>query len=297
MIEDYNVYKDMVNDHLTDFIPKIDRKSSVLYDSMKYSLTAGGKRLRPVLLLASCEFAGGRAHDVLPYACAAEYIHTYSLIHDDLPAMDDDDLRRGQPTNHKVYGAGIATLAGDGLLNTAFEIMMRDMFMYFDDEEQLMRRVKASYALALAAGVRGMIAGQTSDLEQEGQIISEEMLDYIHMNKTGMMIRGCVRAGLYLGGADDEMLANMTEYAENLGLAFQAADDILDVTGDADEMGKATGEDQKNNKVTHITLDGMESARERLSRLTQAAVDAIAVYYDNAEFFRDLALNLEKRTY
>lgn len=297
MIEDYKIYADMVNDHLMDFMPRIDRKSSSLYDSIKYSLTAGGKRLRPVLLMASCEFAGGKAREALPYACAVEYIHTYSLIHDDLPAMDDDDYRRGKLTNHKVYGPGIATLAGDGLLNTAFEIMLKNMFMCLDDDDALVRRIKASYTIAAAAGIRGMVAGQVSDLENDGTSVSEEMLDYIHMNKTAALIRGAVVAGLYLGGADDEMLSRMTDYAENLGLAFQASDDILDITGSAKQMGKKTGEDEKNNKLTHISLDGMEEAKTRLHQLTQNAIQAISVYYDNAEFFRNLAQDLEKRTF
>ena len=211
MKENYDDYKNLVNEHLLDFIPSIDTKSSSLYESMKYSLTAGGKRLRSVLLLASCEFAGGKANHALPYACAMEYIQTYSLIHDDLPAMDDDDLRRGLPTNHKVFGPGIATLAGDGLLTTAFEIMNRDMLLYFDNQDSLIKRVKASYAIAKGAGVRGMVAGQVSDIESEHKKCSNEMLEYIHLNKTGALIIASVRAGLFLGGADDEMMTRMLQ--------------------------------------------------------------------------------------
>ena len=250
MRENYDEYKEMVNSHLLDFMPGIDTKSSSLYESMKYSLTAGGKRLRSVLLLASCEFAGGDAKDALAFACAMEYIHTYSLIHDDLPAMDNDDLRRGMPTNHKVYGDAIAILAGDGLLTTAFEVMNKDMFLYFDNLKELKKRINAAYTITSNAGVRGMVAGQVSDIESEHKQCSNEMLEYIHLNKTGALIVAAVRAGLYLGGADAEMMKNMTVYAENLGLAYQIADDILDVRGNEAELGKKTGADAQNEKIT-----------------------------------------------
>ena len=231
MRESYDEYLKILNDNLLDYLPPVDPKSSTLYDAMKYSLTAGGKRLRPVLLMASCEFAGGKAEKALPYACAMEYIHTYSLIHDDLPCMDDDDLRRGKPTNHKVYGVGIATLAGDGLLNSAFEVMV-----------------------------------------------------------------GSVKAGLVLGGADKEMLDDMTVYAENLGLAYQIRDDLLDVLGSAEEMGKNSGADAQHEKVTYVSLNGVENSEKKLKELTQEAVNVIEKYYDNAEFFRNLILTLSERT-
>ena len=296
MRENYDEYKDLINTHLLDFIPSIDTKSSALYDAMKYSLVAGGKRLRSVLLLAACEFAGGDAKVALPYACAMEYIHTYSLIHDDLPCMDNDDLRRGLPTNHKVYGEGLATLAGDGLLNTAFEVMNRDMLLYFDDLQELKKRINASYTIAVSAGVRGMVAGQVSDIDSEHKQVSNEMLEYIHLNKTGALIVASIRAGLYIGGADAEMMKNMTVFAENLGLAYQIADDILDVIGNEEEMGKKSGADAEHEKVTYVSLNGMEASKEKLAELTQNAVEAIAEYYDNAEFFRDLVLKLETRT-
>ena len=231
MRENYDEYKEMINEYLLDFMPSIDTKSSVLYDSMKYSLMAGGKRIRSVLLLAACEFAGGNAKDALPYACAIEYIHTYSLIHDDLPAMDNDDLRRGIPTNHKVFGDGIAVLAGDGLLTTAFEIMSKDMFLFFDNMKELKKRINASYTIVKHSGVQGMVAGQASDIDSEHKQCSNEMLEYIHINKTGALIVAAIRAGLYLGGADEEMMKDLTCYAENLGLAYQIADDILDIKG------------------------------------------------------------------
>ena len=296
MREHYDEYKDMINEYLLDYIPGVDTKSSVLYDAMKYSLTAGGKRLRSVLLLAACEFAGGDAKDALPYACAIEYIHTYSLIHDDLPVMDNDDLRRGMPTNHKVFGDGMAVLAGDGLLTTAFEIMNKDMFLCFDNLDELKKRLNASYTIAKNSGVRGMVAGQASDIDSEHKQCSNEMLEYIHINKTAALIVAAIRAGLYLGGADAEMMKNMTVYAENLGLAYQIADDILDVRGNTEEMGKTAGKDAASEKITYVALNGMEASEAKLQELTMNAVSALEEYYDNAEFFRTLVLKLENRT-
>ena len=295
MREDYNEYKSLVNDYLLDYLPRVDAMSNTLYESMVYSLTAGGKRLRPVLLLAACEFAGGNSMEALPFACAIEYIHTYSLIHDDLPAMDDDDLRRGRPTNHKVYGDGMATLAGDGLLNTAFEVMNKNLLMYFDKPDELKKRINAMYCIAKAAGVGGMIAGQASDIENENTDCTNEMLEYIHINKTGALLTAAVRAGLYLGNADDEMVKNMTKYAECLGLAFQIADDILDVKGNPEMLGKNTGTDAAKAKTTYISVNGLENSIKRLDELTNEAVEAIAPYYDNAEFFRVLVRKLASR--
>ncbi len=295
MNDKYLEYKELLEKHLLDFLPDIDHKSITLYESMKYSLTAGGKRLRPVLLLASCDFAGGSVTDALPYACAMEYIQTYSLIHDDLPAMDNDDLRRGVPTNHKVFGDAIAILAGDGLLNTAFECMNKDMLMYFDEPEKLKNRVKASYEIAKGAGCRGMVAGQVADIEAEGKQCSKEMLEYMFINKTSALIVASVRAGLMLGGADDRMLDDLTKYAECIGLAFQIEDDLLDVLGDAKELGKKTGMDAERAKSTYPGLYGIEKSHERLSELYEAAANYIAPYYDNAEFFAAIIEILKNR--
>ena len=291
----YDDYKELVERHIMDFIPNIDNKSISLYESMKYSLMAGGKRLRPVLLLASCEFAGGNIREAVPYACAMEYIHTYSLIHDDLPAMDNDDLRRGLPTNHKVYGEALAILAGDGLLTCAFEAITKDMMMVYDDQEKIRKRVNAAYEIAKGAGCRGMVAGQVSDIEAENAVASNEMLEYIHLNKTGALIRAAVKAGLYLGSPDDKMIDNMQKYAEYLGLAYQITDDILDVVGNPEEMGKSMGSDVKKNKNTYPSINGLDAAYRRLDEVTSKAVESIEEYYDNAEFFRDLVLRLAKR--
>ena len=291
----YDDYKKMIDEHLLDFLPNIDNKSISLYESMKYSLTAGGKRIRPVLLLAACDFAGGDVREALPYACAMEYIHTYSMIHDDLPAMDNDDLRRGVPTNHKVYGEALAILAGDGLLTSAFEAMNKDLMLYLDDANQMAKRIRAINAIAKGAGCRGMVAGQVSDIEGENNEYSNEMLEYIHINKTGALIISAIKAGLYLGNPTKDMLSNLDIYSENLGLAYQIADDILDEIGDPKELGKAIGSDKKQHKNTYTSLNGLEAAFARLEHLTDDALEAIAPYYDNAEFFRDLALQLNTR--
>ncbi len=292
----FDEYKALVDEHLMDFIPNIDNKSISLYESMKYSLTAGGKRIRPVLLLAACDFAGGNIMEALPYACAIEYIHTYSLIHDDLPAMDNDDLRRGQPTNHKVYGEALAILAGDGLLNCAFEAVTKDMMLYFDSPEKIKKRINAANEIAKGAGCRGMIAGQVSDMEAENAPTSSELLEYIHLNKTGALFTAAIKAGLHLGSATPDMLNDFSKYSESLGLAFQIADDILDVTGTTEELGKEAGSDQKQNKNTYISINGLEAAKARLDELTSNALDAIEHYYDNAEFFNNLVVELAKRT-
>jgi len=294
--ESYDYYRELAEKHLLDYIPDIDQKSETIYQAMKYSLTAGGKRLRPVLLMASCEFAGGKAKDALAYACAIEYIHTYSLIHDDLPAMDNDDLRRRKPTSHKVFGEGMAVLAGDALLHTAFEVMTGDLLLHLDNEEQMKKRISAMYEIAKASGVRGMVAGQVADVENEGMECSTAMLEYIHLNKTAALIVGAVRAGLHIGGADEIMMRDMSVFAEKLGLAFQIADDILDVTGTVEEIGKSTGKDEKEGKNTFVSKNGLDAAKKRLKELTSEAVAQIAPYYDNAEFFRTLALKLASRT-
>ena len=291
----FDDYKAYLEEHLSDLLPDIDHKSITLYDAMKYSLEAGGKRIRPVLLLAACDFCGGKIEEALPYACAIEYIHTYTLIHDDLPCMDDDDLRRGLPTNHKVYGEAVATLAGDGLQSAAYEIMQRDTLLYLDDPDALKKRIRASYEITKGCGCRGVVAGQIADIEAEDRSCSQEMLDFIHVNKTAAMIVAAVRAGAWMGKPDPEMMENLTIYAENLGLAFQIRDDILDVIGDEAELGKKTGHDSETMKATYPALYGLEESLQRLKDLTETAINALAGYYDNAELFTDLARQLEVR--
>lgn len=293
---EYGRYKEMIEEHILDFLPDIDQKSITLYDSMRYSLTTEGKRIRPMLLLAACEFAGGDPVQALPYACAVEYIHNYSLIHDDLPAMDNDDLRRGKPTNHKEFGEAIAILAGDGLLSSAFEAMNKDMLLYLDNDVELNRRVKASVCISIGCGCRGMIAGQLADIEAEGKSVAPELMEYIHINKTAALIVSAVKAGGYLGGADVEMMKILEDYGEQLGLAFQIMDDILDVTGTEEQTGKKIGSDKKQSKSTYPSIYGLEKSKEKLDELTCKAIELMSPYYDNAEFFVNLAEELKERT-
>ena len=290
----FNEYKAIVNEHLTDFIPDTGDYASVLRESMEYSLTIGGKRLRPVLLLAACDFAGGDIGSALPYACSLEYIHTYSPIHDDLPAMDNDDLRRGKPTNDKVYGEDIAILAGDGLLNTAAEVMTGEV-VRCDDPVTMKCCACAAHEIMSRAGIRGMIGGQTADVKGEYQEATSELVNFIELHKTADLITAPVRAGLMLAGADEKILTDFTEYALDIGVAFQVLDDILDFEGDAGLIGKKVGKDMELGKCSYVCVHGMEAARDELHRLTCNAKESISSYGEKASFFTDLADMLESR--
>ncbi len=240
----------------------------VLYDAMGYSLLAEGKRVRPILLLAACRAAGGDENVAMPFACAMEMIHTYSLIHDDLPAMDNDDLRRGRPTSHKVYGEALAILAGDGLLNMAYETMANACLQYPGTHT-----VAAMAEIAGSAGARGMIGGQVADVISEHKKISEDTLLYIHGNKTAALIKAALKAGalLGLGGADASMVMRMEAAGVRLGMAFQIQDDILDVTSTTETLGKPVGSDDENGKNTYVRLFGLERAKRDYSMLSEAA--------------------------
>ncbi len=292
----YNVWKKLVDDHILDFLPSTDTNAHTLKESMEYSLKAGGKRLRPVLLIAAADFCGLDAREALPYACALEFVHTSSLIHDDLPCMDDDDLRRGIPTNHKVYGEAMATLAGDGLLLASFEAMTKDCQLYLDDPEKMRRRIRAMNTIVKGSGVRGMVQGQSCDVEIEGKECSSALLDFIHLNKTAALITASVKAGGYLAGADAKTIADLTAYGEAIGLAFQIADDLLDVYGTEEEMGKRVHKDAELSKATYPAVYGIEASKARLAELTERALAIMAPYYDNAQFFNDLARDLMTRT-
>ena len=260
-----------------------------LAESMEYSLTAGGKRLRPILLMAAVDAAGGHGEDYLTSACAVEMIHTYSLIHDDLPAMDDDDYRRGKLTNHEVYGAGLATLAGDALLTMAFELLARQQGV---PAETMLRVVRE---ISEAAGANGMVGGQALDLASEGKRIDMDTLRRMHMAKTGALFRASVRSGAILGGADEAQLAALTEYAEAFGLAFQITDDILDVTGDAAAIGKPVGSDERNHKSTYVTLTSLEEAKRLAREAADRAHEALAPLGGKAAFLDELAEYLVTR--
>ena len=260
-----------------------------LCESMKYSLMAGGKRLRPVLLMAAADAVGASGEDFLTTGCAMEMIHTYSLIHDDLPAMDDDDYRRGKLTNHKVYGAGMATLAGDALLTLAFEVMLRQTGV---SAEKLVRVVRE---VSTAAGPDGMVGGQALDMESENKQISLSTMKNIHLGKTGALFRASIRSGAILGGATEEELQALTVYADNFGLAFQITDDILDVVGDEAVIGKPVGSDEKNHKATYVTMTSLDEAQKLAQEAVDRAIAALQNFGKEADFLRELVAYLVKR--
>jgi geranylgeranyl diphosphate synthase type II len=284
-----NDLREMVEEELLNYLPEEETLSKSVRDAMAYSLTAGGKRLRPVLLLASCEMCGGLLNEAMPFACALEYIHTYSLIHDDLPCMDNDDYRRGRLTNHKVFGEAMALLAGDGLLTLAFEVMLEQ------------RNVKPSvlvevvHETAMCAGNFGMVGGQALDLDAENRQISAKELKTLHEGKTGAMFIAAVRGGAHLAGATDEQLLALTHFAELVGLAFQIQDDILDVTSTEEELGKPIGSDEKNHKSTYVTLTSLEEAQKLAQEAVDTAIDALKIFGEEADFLRELVAFLVKR--
>ena len=279
----------LVEKQLVEELNERDPLNKTLCESMKYSLMAGGKRLRPIMLMAAADAVGAKGTDYLTTGCAMEMIHTYSLIHDDLPAMDDDDYRRGKLTNHKVYGAGMATLAGDALLTLAFEVMLRQQGVSAEKLVQVVREISQ------AAGPDGMGGGQALDLESEGKQISMETMKKIHLGKTGALFRAAVRSGAILGGASEEELQALTVYADNFGLAFQITDDILDVIGDEEIIGKPVGSDEKNHKSTYVTLTSLEEAQKLAQEAVDAAIAALSIFGEDADFLRELVAYLMKR--
>ena len=295
MTRTYEEYRELLESHLLDYFPTMDPRVGVLREAMAYSLEAGGKRIRPVMLLAACEFGGADYREALPYAVAIEYIHTYSLIHDDLPAMDNDDLRRGKPTNHKVFGEDMAILAGDALLNTAMEVMMRDLTLHFDDHEKLMNCVRAALTICKAAGVTGMIAGQVADVKSLSDDADSHIIDFIEANKTGALLRAPVIAGLRIAGVGKNVIMDFDRYAENLGKAFQISDDILDIESDPETLGKSIGKDVEEGKCNYAVVNGLDAARAELDALTEDSVKALEKYGEDADFFTRLAEMLRDR--
>ncbi len=255
-----------------------------IYAAMRYSLLAGGKRLRPILCLATCELIGGTIDIAMPTACALEMIHTMSLIHDDLPAMDDDDYRRGKLTNHKVYGEDIAILAGDGLLAYAFEYIATQTQGVSAD-----RVLRAIANLARAVGADGLVGGQVVDLESEGKDISVETLTYIHNHKTGALLESCVVCGAVLAGATEIEIAKLSEFAQKIGLAFQIIDDILDITATQAELGKTAGKDLQAQKATYPKLWGLEESKRQADKLVAEAKAILAEFGDRAQPLQALA--------
>ena len=280
----YEEYRQMTEQALQPMLESLGNMPERLLDAMRYSLEAGGKRLRPVMLLAASDMAGGDTKTAVPFACAIEMIHTYSLIHDDLPAMDNDDLRRGKPTNHKVFGEGMAVLAGDGLLNSAAELMARAALQMADS-----RGIRATEIILRHAGATGMIAGQAADLINEGEKPREDLLTYIHSHKTADLLEAPMEAGLALAGADEQTCRLGRDYGYHLGLAFQMTDDLLDVTGDEALLGKKTGADAEQNKMTWVTLRGIEGTEKDAAEQAELAVKAIDRMPWEHAFFTELA--------
>jgi geranylgeranyl diphosphate synthase type II len=264
-----------------------------LHQAMRYSIFAGGKRLRPVLMIAACEAVGGSAEQVMHAACAMEMIHTYSLIHDDLPAMDDDDFRRGRPTNHKVYGEANAILAGDSLLTEAFRLLADPGPNRGVDPAVALQVVEI---MARCAGSQGMVGGQVVDMESEGREIDFPVLEYIHTHKTGALILASVKVGGLLGGGDADQVKALCRYGEAAGLAFQVADDILDIVGDQSELGKDVGSDQARGKATYPALLGLAEARQRADELRDLALSALEPLGADAEPLRAIAAYIVNRT-
>ncbi len=263
---------------------------AILYESMRYSLLAGGKRIRPILCLTAYETCGGKISDILAQASAIELIHTYSLIHDDLPAMDDDKLRRGKPTNHVIYGEAMAILAGDGLLTDAFRLFSKSDLISGD---LLIRGINI---LSANAGIYGMVAGQALDIVSEGKDGDKETVEFIHQSKTAALIKASLIIGGILSGADSRYVGALSEYGENIGLAFQVTDDILDITGTTEELGKPKGSDDKKNKMTYPAIYGVEKSRLIAGECVNNAKNAISVFEEKAHWLLEIADYLLTRT-
>lgn len=277
----------IVEDRLIKLLPECANGQDEVVKAMKYSLSNGGKRLRPVLCLEFARACGADRFDALDFACAVEYIHTYSLIHDDLPSMDNDDMRRGKPSCHKEFGEATALLAGDALLTHAFQILAG---AELDDKKIAL----ACGLLAQNAGVQGMVGGQVIDLKYESETPDLQQLLSVHRLKTGALISAACLLGCIAAGADDEKIAAASAFAYDLGVAFQIKDDILDVVGSTEALGKPVGSDAENNKTTYVTVRGMENAQKDVEMLTSAAVSRLSAF-ENTDFLKTLALYLVNR--
>ena len=286
-----NKYLPIIEEKLRELLPNESCREAAVIKAMSYSLLAGGKRVRPTLVLAFCEALGGEVEAALPYACAIEMIHTYSLIHDDLPCMDNDDLRRGKPSNHKVFGEDIALLAGDALQSLAFDVMLRPESL----EKAGMNGASAAAVLAYACGPTGMVGGQVIDLETEGKDPDLDTIKEMYAKKTGALLSAACVMGAVLAGADEGVLASVRTYAEKIGLAFQIVDDILDIESDTETLGKPVGSDAENEKVNYVTKVGVNEGRALAFKLTKQAVEALAGIPADTSYLEDLALSLSHR--
>lgn len=283
---------ELVDRKLEEYLPQEDIMQADLINAMRYSLLGGGKRIRPLLVLEFCKICGGDVNAALPFACAVEMIHTYSLIHDDLPCMDDDDMRRGRPSNHKVFGEDLALLAGDALFTMAFETMLSEETVRLAGAQ---RAAAAAGILARAAGAYGMVGGQVIDLMSEGRVIPLKTLKEMDENKTGALILAAAKMGCVLAGANESKMEAAENYAKAIGLAFQIVDDILDVTGDSETLGKPVGSDHENSKCTYVTLMGLDNAKIAALELTDTAVKALGNFESGTETLSQLARELVAR--
>lgn len=291
-----------IEDIIVKYLPKEEGFQKKVLEAMNYSVLAGGKRLRPMLMQETYRLFGGRGKEIEPFMAALEMIHTYSLVHDDLPAMDNDEYRRGRKTTHVVYGEAFAILAGDALLNYAFETALKAVPIYTEEPErlrveQLLGMAKAMEVLSGKAGIYGMIGGQTADIEAEGSDnFTIEQLLYIHENKTAALIQAAMMIGAILAGAGVGEVQSIEKCAYNIGIAFQIQDDILDVIGNQEELGKPIGSDEKNHKQTYVTLNGLERSKEQVKKLSEEAVEIIDSFGGDSAFLKELILSLIHRS-
>ena len=285
--------RDFIDAAICRYLPEEATYPESIHKSMLYSVLAGGKRLRPILVIAAAEAVGGNRHDVLPFAVATEYIHTYTLIHDDLPALDNDDLRRGKPTNHKVFGEAIAILAGDALLTQALYIMTHSDLMDAIPSASLLH---AAHDMTRAIGTAGTIGGQVVDIESEGKPVDAETLEYIHVCKTGHLIQACVRVGAILCQANSGQLDALSTYGDRIGLAFQIVDDMLDLTAEESQLGKDVGSDLEKEKATYPALYGLEESKKKAEKLVEDGIGCLEIFDHRADPLREIGKFFVERT-
>ena len=289
--EQLKEYQEIINKELEKYIRREEVPERILNNSMEYSLMAGGKRIRPILVMATYKIFNDNIEKCMPYAVAIEMVHNFSLIHDDLPGIDNDDFRHGKPTNHKQFNEATAILAGDGLLNYAYIVVSEDLKK--SNNEELKSKIQVFNEFSNA--VDRMIAGEYVDTEYEGKQISDDYLEYIHKNKTGALLRLCVRMGATLANATDIDLERLTSYSEKIGLAFQIKDDILSEEGDEEVLGKPVGNDKELEKCTYVSKYGLDGAKDILEKITKEAIEEISVYGEKAVFLKELALYIKNR--
>jgi geranylgeranyl diphosphate synthase type II len=284
--------REMVEEALGRVFPQPEGPASDVVKAMRYSLFAGGKRMRPILCIAGAETVGGHGREVLPVACALEMIHTYSLIHDDLPAMDNDDLRRGLPTNHKVFGDAVAILAGDGLLTEAFRAITQLELSLKTEPHTLLNVIRL---IADASGYQGMVGGQVADIQSEGKAVGPPVVEFIHTHKTGALIAASVTSGAILGGGNREQVNALDRYGKSIGLAFQIADDILDVEGETEKMGKKVGGDTRKKKVTYPSVFGLPRSKEIQEEMVDRAIESLKSFDHKADPLKSIAVYIIER--